>query len=159
GVFERVTLAIRHKIGDAHIQAYSPVVLRQQLWLDRTNALEIPAGRTLHNAGKAELTLEWAMDIYSNLAATLLWSLEVAALQYVRPITKLNRVPALCGLEARETDTLAFFPALEKGGKRSVQSLHNLVSDDGGHMWVSDLVVSLILFVDMQVLSRRLEVR
>src|SRR5262249_24611586 len=134
-------------------------VLGQWLCFESTNALEIPAGRTLHDASKAELAFEPSMDIHSYLAATLLWSFEVAAFQCVRPASKLDRIPPLGGLEPREANIAPSLAALKKRGECPVQSLHYLVGNDGWHVRVGRLVVLLVLFVDVQVLSSRLEVR
>jgi len=48
------------------------------------------------------------MNVYPYLAAALLGRLEVAAFECVWPIAKLNRVPALCDLEARKADVATF---------------------------------------------------
>src|SRR5262249_43307160 len=115
-------------------------------------------GRPPDDTSKAELPLKGAMDMHPYSAAALLWRLVVAPVQCVRPIPKLNRVPALGGLEARKADITPFFPALEKGRKRTMQALNYLVGNDRWHIGIGHLVVALVLLVDVQVFSRRLKV-
>ena len=95
------------------------------------------------------------MDYDTDTPTTVLRRNEILPVQVIIFITKLNRIPGIRTLEAREAN----FAAMEEVGKRAVKPFEYRINDDSRQIGMLLRTMSFVLLIEMQVCTRLFIVR
>ena len=89
----------------------------------------------------------------ANASATQLRRVEGIPFDVAAGISKLNRIPAIGTLEAREADFASFFASLEEVGEGAVKTFEGGINNHSGQIRMGLFAMSLILLIEMHVFA------